>query len=334
MLVPNNNITFSFTGKERDSETGFGYFGARYYASSLPAQHLLYLPFGEHFVNEQSSGYFERFTFTGKERDAETGYYYHGARFNSSDIGWLSVDPMADKYPSMTPYNYCAWNPVKLVDPDGREIVIIGDIGTPYTWNNGSIYRSGYKVKALSAGFVKETANSLNKINKTKEGKKVLERLSKSNNKYFISRKQYNSSPSAFVESEKKLYMNGITDFSVLSHELFHAFQYDNKRYGRSIYKEVEAYVFQAMVSNSLGKEITYNNSGITAFYMLDKKDVAKYDSSMRTLVNKFSYSAFEYAISNFKDLSNANNHLRYKDYPLKSSGEDIRSSLLIQLYK
>ena len=35
---------------------------------------------------------------------------------------WLSVDPMADKYPSISPYAYCAWNPVKLVDPDGREV--------------------------------------------------------------------------------------------------------------------------------------------------------------------------------------------------------------------
>ena len=35
--------------------------------------------------------------------------------------GWLSVDPMADKYPSMSPYNYCVWNPVKLVDPDGEK---------------------------------------------------------------------------------------------------------------------------------------------------------------------------------------------------------------------
>ena len=90
-------------------------------------QHLQYLPFGEHFVNEQSSGYFERFTFTGKERDLETGYYYHGARFNSSDIGWLSVDPMSDKYPSMTPYNYCAWNPVKLVDLEGEEADVVVD---------------------------------------------------------------------------------------------------------------------------------------------------------------------------------------------------------------
>jgi len=35
--------------------------------------------------------------------------------------GWLSVDPMADKYPHISPYNYCMWNPVKLVDPDGMD---------------------------------------------------------------------------------------------------------------------------------------------------------------------------------------------------------------------
>ena len=35
--------------------------------------------------------------------------------------GWLSVDPMADKYPSISPYAYCAWNSIKLIDPDGME---------------------------------------------------------------------------------------------------------------------------------------------------------------------------------------------------------------------
>jgi len=39
---------------------------------------------------------------------------------------WLSVDPMADKYPSMSPFMYCAGNPLKYVDPDGREIWLIG----------------------------------------------------------------------------------------------------------------------------------------------------------------------------------------------------------------
>ena len=65
---------------------------------------------------------FGRFSFTGKERDEETGYGYFGARYMDHELmtSWLSVDPMADKYPDISPYAYCMWNPVKLVDPDGR----------------------------------------------------------------------------------------------------------------------------------------------------------------------------------------------------------------------
>ena len=63
--------------------------------------------------------------FTGKERDEETGYGYFGARYMDHELMtmWLSVDPMADKYPSISPYAYCAWNPVKLVDPDGMDTI-------------------------------------------------------------------------------------------------------------------------------------------------------------------------------------------------------------------
>ena len=64
-------------------------------------------------------------SFTGKERDEETGYGYFGARYMDHELTamWLSVDPMADKYPSISPYAYCAWNPIKLVDPDGNEAI-------------------------------------------------------------------------------------------------------------------------------------------------------------------------------------------------------------------
>ena len=50
------------------------------------------------------------FVFTGKERDKETGYGYFGARYMDHELTtmWLSVDPMADKYPSISPYAYCA----------------------------------------------------------------------------------------------------------------------------------------------------------------------------------------------------------------------------------
>ena len=67
-------------------------------------------------------------SFTGKELDAETGHSYFGARYYAPAtlVTWLSVDPTADKYPSISPYAYCAWNPLKLVDPEGREVYING----------------------------------------------------------------------------------------------------------------------------------------------------------------------------------------------------------------
>ena len=40
---------------------------------------------------------------------------------------WLSVDPLSDKYPSMSAFMYCAGNPVVLVDPDGRELELADD---------------------------------------------------------------------------------------------------------------------------------------------------------------------------------------------------------------
>ena len=66
-------------------------------------------------------------SFTGKEKDAETGYGYFGARYMDHELMtmWLSVDPLADKHPSISPYNYCMWNPIKLVDPDGNDTVKI-----------------------------------------------------------------------------------------------------------------------------------------------------------------------------------------------------------------
>ena len=80
----------------------------------------------EHNIEQQNHvniAWFHSFTFTGKERDVETGYGYFGARYMDHELMtmWLSVDPMSDKYPSISPYAYCAWNPVKLVDPDGRD---------------------------------------------------------------------------------------------------------------------------------------------------------------------------------------------------------------------
>ena len=91
------------------------------------SQTLNYLPYGEDWVDLQYSLDYRlgQYTFNGKEKDHESGFHYYGARYYWSELltGWLSVDPMADKYPSISPYAYCAWNSVKLVDPEGREVI-------------------------------------------------------------------------------------------------------------------------------------------------------------------------------------------------------------------
>ena len=92
-------------------------------------QHLHYLPFGDDWVDQRNASWNAPYTFSGKEKDVETGYGYFGARYYDSGLSiWLSVDPMSDKYPSMSPYNYCANNPVILVDPDGREVFLLGEL--------------------------------------------------------------------------------------------------------------------------------------------------------------------------------------------------------------
>ena len=90
------------------------------------------------FLNRTKTMRFSPSSFTGKERDEETGYGYlphqarqahHGARYMDHGVltMWLSVDPMADKYSNISPYNYCAWNPVKLIDPDGKDAEVVVD---------------------------------------------------------------------------------------------------------------------------------------------------------------------------------------------------------------
>jgi hypothetical protein len=50
-------------------------------------------------------------------------WYYFGARFYDAEVGrFFSPDPLASKYPSLSPYNYCANNPLIYIDPTGEEI--------------------------------------------------------------------------------------------------------------------------------------------------------------------------------------------------------------------
>lgn len=74
-----------------------------------------YTPYGE-----TSFGSFarKRYRFTGKERDEESGLYYHGARYYAPWLGrWVSCDPVE----KVNLYVYCRNNPVGLFDLNGMD---------------------------------------------------------------------------------------------------------------------------------------------------------------------------------------------------------------------
>ena len=64
--------------------------------------------------------------------------YLFGARYYDPDIArWLSVDPLASKYPGLSPYHYCLNNPIRGIDPDGRGFWdIIAGVGNSLKDNN------------------------------------------------------------------------------------------------------------------------------------------------------------------------------------------------------
>jgi RHS repeat-associated protein len=89
-----------------------------------------FFPFGEGDGVTQGN---DPLRFTGKERDAETGLDYFGARYYASRTGrFTTVDPFLDVENALVNpqlwnrYTYALNNPLKFTDPDGRNPLLVG----------------------------------------------------------------------------------------------------------------------------------------------------------------------------------------------------------------
>ena len=114
-------------------------------------------PFGQDYT---SSGDETDYTFTGKEKD-NTGLLYFGARYYDPSIGrFLTVDPKALKYPALTPYHYCANNPLIFVDLDGADFTVTDE---------------AMKIKSVSSGFsmLMKTDLGSKLVNKIDDNRKI-----------------------------------------------------------------------------------------------------------------------------------------------------------------
>ena len=81
-----------------------------------------YYPYGG-LMGAAGSGVQPR-KYGGKELDRENGldWYDSQARHYPTITRFITMDPMAEKYYSASPYSYCHGNPINRIDPNGAEI--------------------------------------------------------------------------------------------------------------------------------------------------------------------------------------------------------------------
>ena len=93
-------------------------------------QSMDYYPSGTQFCDGTTDGNVQSHKYNGKEFDRMHGLntYDYGARqYNPVTARWDRMDPLCEKYYAISPYAYCANNPVRYIDPDGKEWTYVKD---------------------------------------------------------------------------------------------------------------------------------------------------------------------------------------------------------------
>lgn len=218
---------------------------------------------------------------------------------------WLSVDPLSDKYPHISPYAYCGWNPVKYVDPSGMEIHIVGVNNSITVYNTNAAYEGG-------DNFTANIYNELNTLNAMLSNTDFMSSLVNSSNVYKVSPTNSTAEGThSYIDQTINIGTNHRIEY--LGHELFHAYQDVKGQGGASIHNEVEAYLFQSKIlfMNNLGM-------GISPLLGAENSYSPIYDNIVNALIyDGYSQTNFNQTVELFKTSSNANAFGIYNNYPL-----------------
>jgi len=134
-----------------------------------------YYPSGTRFFSESTSNSSAlAYRYNGKEMEAMNGLnqmdYGARRRFSWAPI-WTCLDPLAEKYYSISPYVYCAGNPVIFIDPDGRDLRYAH--GSTQAFKRDVVNTIRYMNRKGTSGNIKEIMNNREKtvyIKKTSGG--------------------------------------------------------------------------------------------------------------------------------------------------------------------
>ena len=170
-----------------------------------------YMPYGSEFTTDTDN--ITDYRFTGKERQSmvNNSIYDSFARFQNTTGRFMSIDPKAESFYHISPYTYCAGDPVNLVDPDGKMIGV--KVGTEvYFWrqlNNKWGFYNGDDVKySGSDKFIKKVEKAFRKIMRSKHaGQNLIKTLSECSDYIYIN--EYNAEHSNNLGIDARTYYCG-----------------------------------------------------------------------------------------------------------------------------
>ena len=213
-----------------------------------------YDPYGADLYNNQGTTVPDTnpYKFGGKELDQVLSNYNFGARlFGPSKRRWTTMDPYCWKYYSISPYAYCAGNPVNIVDPEGKEIwIIVPETNIYVQYSGGELFNQDGSIYQGEDSFVNQIKESLDEMLALGDDyiTHVINTLDKSKEKHtFAYDKKYIDSTRARGEMGNSFANEGVpvgswvllslqrenvdgvpnNSLTTIAHEIAHSYDYD-----------------------------------------------------------------------------------------------------------
>ncbi len=261
-------------------------------------------------------------------------YIDYGARMYDSQylLSWLTPDRYSESSYNISPYSFCAGNPMLYADPDGNKITM-RKVHADKDGRNHIIPYTPMKMLVTSDEFYLKTNSALNDMY-SNGGKSVIDRLIQSERTYYI---DYINDPDKNNENfQFRAYKSGnggsilanalfnehydnTLYVESLAHELFHALQYDYSGISScSIHNELEAYAYSNMIYNNYRTSLEgFSRMSMAEEIRNGRRVSARYSEAYNEIISgkEFDTRTFNRAVRLFKRGANQNASKTYKDY-------------------